>query len=68
MTKSVESRESGPAAMADDGVVGSRRVLHVGRDRPIRISAGHRIRHHDGKCSLGPTDTTTRSQSPSQAT
>jgi 6-pyruvoyltetrahydropterin/6-carboxytetrahydropterin synthase len=27
------------------------RVLHVGRDRPIRISSGHRIRHHDGKCS-----------------
>jgi 6-pyruvoyltetrahydropterin/6-carboxytetrahydropterin synthase len=27
------------------------RVLHVGRDRPIRISAGHRILHHDGKCS-----------------
>lgn len=27
------------------------RTLHVGRDRPVRISAGHRIRHHDGKCS-----------------
>lgn len=27
------------------------RTLHVGRDRPIRISAGHRIQHHDGKCS-----------------
>lgn len=27
------------------------RVLHVGRGRPIRISAGHRILHHDGKCS-----------------
>jgi len=27
------------------------RTLHVGRDRPIRISAGHRILHHDGKCS-----------------
>ncbi|WP_224449616.1 6-pyruvoyl trahydropterin synthase family protein [Haloprofundus salilacus] len=27
------------------------RVLHVGRDRPIRISAGHRLLHHDGKCS-----------------
>lgn len=27
------------------------RTLHVGRDRPIRISSGHRIRHHDGKCS-----------------
>src|SRR6056297_223015 len=29
----------------------SERTLYVGRDRPIRISAGHRIRHHDGKCS-----------------
>lgn len=27
------------------------RTLHVGRDRPIRISAGHRLMHHDGKCS-----------------
>jgi 6-pyruvoyltetrahydropterin/6-carboxytetrahydropterin synthase len=27
------------------------RVLQVGGDRPIRISSGHRIRHHDGKCS-----------------
>ncbi|MFC4544465.1 6-pyruvoyl tetrahydropterin synthase family protein [Halosolutus amylolyticus] len=36
---------------AADGVVGTRRVLHVGRDRPIRISTGHRILHHDGKCS-----------------
>ncbi|NHN49556.1 6-pyruvoyl tetrahydropterin synthase family protein [Halostella sp. JP-L12] len=27
------------------------RVLHVGHDRPIRISAGHRLLHHDGKCS-----------------
>lgn len=27
------------------------RVLHVGRDRPIRISSGHRILEHDGKCS-----------------
>ncbi len=38
-------------AATDDAVVGTPRVLHVGRDRPIRISAGHRIRHHDGKCS-----------------
>lgn len=38
----------------DSAVLGTRadeRVLHVGGDRPIRISAGHRIRHHDGKCS-----------------
>lgn len=27
------------------------RTLYVGRERPIRISAGHRILHHDGKCS-----------------
>ncbi len=34
-----------------DGVVGSRRTLRVGEDRPIRISSGHRILEHDGKCS-----------------
>jgi len=27
------------------------RILHIGDDNPIRISAGHRILHHDGKCS-----------------
>lgn len=27
------------------------RELRVGDDRPIRISTGHRILHHDGKCS-----------------
>ncbi|MFC7141830.1 MULTISPECIES: 6-pyruvoyl tetrahydropterin synthase family protein [Halobacteriales] len=27
------------------------RTLYVGEDRPIRISTGHRILHHDGKCS-----------------
>jgi len=27
------------------------RELKVGDDRPIRISSGHRILHHDGKCS-----------------
>lgn len=27
------------------------RTLSVGADRPIRISSGHRILHHDGKCS-----------------
>jgi 6-pyruvoyltetrahydropterin/6-carboxytetrahydropterin synthase len=35
----------------DESIVGTRRTLHVGRDRPIRISTGHRIRHHDGKCA-----------------
>jgi len=27
------------------------RTLVIGGDRPIRISTGHRIQHHDGKCS-----------------
>ena len=27
------------------------RTLIVGGDNPIRISSGHRILHHDGKCS-----------------
>ncbi|WP_058365166.1 6-pyruvoyl trahydropterin synthase family protein [Haloparvum sedimenti] len=27
------------------------RTIHIGSDRPIRISAGHRLQHHDGKCS-----------------
>lgn len=31
-----------------DGAV---RELRVGEDRPIRISTGHRILHHDGKCA-----------------
>jgi len=26
------------------------RVLRVGEDTPIRISTGHRILHHEGKC------------------
>jgi 6-pyruvoyltetrahydropterin/6-carboxytetrahydropterin synthase len=39
-------REASPP-LSDAG----ERTLHVGRDRPIRISSGHRILHHDGKCS-----------------
>ncbi|WP_440991361.1 6-pyruvoyl trahydropterin synthase family protein [Haloarchaeobius baliensis] len=36
-----------------DGVAldDTERTLYVGRDRPIRLSAGHRLLHHDGKCS-----------------
>ncbi|WP_436926040.1 6-pyruvoyl trahydropterin synthase family protein [Halosimplex amylolyticum] len=33
--------------IADSG----ERELVVGGDRPIRISSGHRIQHHEGKCS-----------------
>lgn len=29
----------------------SDRTLQIGGDSPIRISTGHRILHHDGKCS-----------------
>ncbi|WP_020221625.1 6-pyruvoyl trahydropterin synthase family protein [Halarchaeum acidiphilum] len=42
------SLERQPAsALADAG----ERTLQIGGDRPIRISTGHRLRHHDGKCS-----------------
>lgn len=34
-------------SLADAG----ERTLKIGDDRPIRISTGHRILHHDGKCS-----------------
>jgi 6-pyruvoyltetrahydropterin/6-carboxytetrahydropterin synthase len=37
--------------ISSDDLTEAERTLHVGRDRPIRISAGHRILHHDGKCS-----------------
>jgi len=43
-----------PHQLADDYPLVDRageRTIHVGRDRPIRISSGHRILHHDGKCS-----------------
>jgi 6-pyruvoyltetrahydropterin/6-carboxytetrahydropterin synthase len=39
--------DASEAGIADTGA----RVLHIGRDRPIRISSGHRLMHHDGKCS-----------------
>jgi 6-pyruvoyltetrahydropterin/6-carboxytetrahydropterin synthase len=35
------------SVLADAG----ERTLQVGGDRPIRISTGHRLLHHDGKCS-----------------
>ncbi|ELZ12928.1 6-pyruvoyl-tetrahydropterin synthase [Natrinema thermotolerans DSM 11552] len=51
MTDTADPRERGSDATTDDAIVGARRTLHVGHDRPIRISTGHRIRHHDGKCA-----------------
>mgnify|MGYP006279204101 CR=1 FL=1 len=47
MTDSAAGERREADALADAG----ERTLHVGRDRPIRISTGHRIRHHDGKCA-----------------
>ena len=42
------SLEQQPASsLADAG----ERTLEIGGDRPIRISTGHRLLHHDGKCS-----------------
>lgn len=48
--------ESGDAATntgssPSKDIVGRTRTLRVGHDSPLRISAGHRIRHHDGKCA-----------------
>lgn len=51
MVESAEYADRGDGNPRTDAVVGRRRVLRVGHDSPIRISAGHRIRHHDGKCS-----------------
>ena len=36
---------------ADPVATAGERELVVGGGRPIRISAGHRLMHHDGKCS-----------------
>ncbi|WP_302081055.1 6-pyruvoyl trahydropterin synthase family protein [Salinibaculum rarum] len=46
-----------PSSLLEEGqehttdLTADKRVLKVGSDRPIRISSGHRILHHDGKCS-----------------
>nr|WP_245188611.1 6-pyruvoyl tetrahydropterin synthase family protein [Halarchaeum rubridurum] len=41
----MEQQPTSPLADAGE------RTLEIGGDRPIRISTGHRLRHHDGKCS-----------------
>lgn len=45
------SRGGTDASRGTYSVTGTERVLFIGRERPIRISTGHRILHHDGKCS-----------------
>jgi 6-pyruvoyltetrahydropterin/6-carboxytetrahydropterin synthase len=47
MLRSALEEGSSSTAVINSG----KRTLSVGRDRPIRISAGHRILHHDGRCS-----------------
>jgi 6-pyruvoyltetrahydropterin/6-carboxytetrahydropterin synthase len=47
MSKRIQRERNAADTLAEAG----ERTLHVGRDRPIRISSGHRIRHHGGKCS-----------------
>lgn len=44
--RALQEEKAGSLILTDE-----ERVLHVGQDQPIRISAGHRILHHDGKCS-----------------
>lgn len=46
-----DSSRSGSAGGAGVAARAGERVLRIGDDRPIRISAGHRLLHHDGKCS-----------------
>ena len=47
MPRSISREDHPPVDLADTG----QRTLHIGEDNPIRISSGHRILHHDGKCS-----------------
>lgn len=45
MTQRISKEPSGPIQRSGE------RTLRIGGDRPIRISTGHRLLHHDGKCS-----------------
>lgn len=47
MPQALSEEDSKNTLLAD----GEERVLQVGRNRPIRISSGHRLLHHEGKCS-----------------
>ena len=48
MTQRLSSNQSDESATLN---FTRERELRVGEDRPIRISTGHRILHHEGKCS-----------------
>lgn len=47
MTQRISSEHS----RAEDATEREERTLVVGGERPIRVCAGHRIQHHDGKCA-----------------
>ena len=47
MARSIPTRNSEADVLEEAG----QRTLQIGADNPIRISSGHRILHHDGKCS-----------------
>jgi 6-pyruvoyltetrahydropterin/6-carboxytetrahydropterin synthase len=47
MTRGLSSEATAQDIVAEAG----ERTLRIGEDRPIRISTGHRIMHHDGACS-----------------
>ena len=47
MSRSISQDDFTPIDTADE----DQRTLQIGADNPIRISSGHRILHHDGKCS-----------------
>jgi len=47
MVQSISRDKSETSVLQEVG----QRTLLIGEDNPIRISSGHRILHHDGKCS-----------------
>ncbi|SDY90565.1 6-pyruvoyl trahydropterin synthase family protein [Halopenitus persicus] len=47
MSRGISRGESEADMLQEAG----QRTLQIGADNPIRISSGHRILHHDGKCS-----------------
>lgn len=47
MHQSISKAESNTDSLVEAG----ERTLKIGDQKPIRVSAGHRILHHDGKCS-----------------
>jgi 6-pyruvoyltetrahydropterin/6-carboxytetrahydropterin synthase len=47
MAKGISGAEKANTLLSEAG----ERTLRIGKDKPIRISTGHRILHHDGACS-----------------